>query len=79
MTWVGKARGRRADDLVTGEEVDMCHDHSACSKTFTECHTKSDGVAFDIHRLSLKANAREASALWIIFGKSLKLSLTLVH
>ena len=59
---VGKARASRADDLVTREEVDMCHDHSAGRKTFTQCHTKSHGVAFDIHRLWLTANGREACA-----------------
>ena len=41
----------------------MCHDHSAGRKTFTQCHTKSDGVAFDIHRLSLIAIVNSVCAL----------------
>ena len=60
---LGKARGSRADDLVTREEVDMCHDYSAGGKTFTQCHTKSHGVAFDTQVLWLLANGREACAL----------------
>ena len=41
----------------------MCHEHSAGRKTFTECHTKSHGVAFDTQVLWLLANGREACAL----------------
>ena len=41
----------------------MCHDYSAGGKTFTQCHTKSHGVAFDTQVLWLLANGREACAL----------------